>query len=143
MTDSWAAAGTANVAVTKAETEAETETETEAEAEAEAEAVAVAMEATAIRAKATKAASTSKSVRYRDADEEEDGDEDEDSSMEANSDKTVLEQNTSFTIDEQLSLNYQELSDQDQPGGTSGRFTQNNLTKLISTTSNLYCLVIS
>ena len=50
---------------------------------------------------------------------------------------------TSFTIDENISLDYQLLLDPDQPFGRRDRFTREDLIKFIPTTEHKYCLVVS
>lgn len=57
--------------------------------------------------------------------------------------ETKVEAKHVFTIDERLFLNYHKLLDQDKSYGIRGRFTQDDLTKHISTRTNKYCLVIS
>jgi len=54
----------------------------------------------------------------------------------------VLKENTSFTTDEIISLDYQELADTTQPTGNGVGFTRVDLTKFIGSTENKYCLMI-
>jgi len=60
---------------------------------------------------------------------------DNDSTLEAYV-ESVLKENTSFTTDENISLDYQELADTIQSTDSGGGFTREDLTKFIRSTEN-------